>query len=301
MASFCTECGAKVEKDFKFCPVCGNEINNFSEKDDQKETPTVEILICSNCGEENTLNSIACFSCGVKLDKTKTASVAKSYIVQSEKRVKPKKSESKKKNRPQKNTQDQNATVAVKKLDTKKIIGFVAVSLAIVFLVLVASGMIDFSNTDVNTAPTSNIQQNQSSGIDLTAVNRINELKTIVENNPTNKDALLELANLRFDSGFFQDAAESYNQYLKLEPNNADARIDMGVCYYNLGQFDRAESEILAALKIAPDHQIGYLNLGVINLTRQNLEKAKEWFQKTVEIDPNSEIGKKAKSLLETH
>ena len=27
MVSFCTECGAKVEQNFKFCPTCGSEIN----------------------------------------------------------------------------------------------------------------------------------------------------------------------------------------------------------------------------------------------------------------------------------
>lgn len=300
MANFCAECGGKIEKEFKFCPICGSEISTSVNENDQKITSKEEVLICSNCGEENSLESNACFSCGVKLDKTKTAMVSKSDYNHKAKREKTKKPELEKKHKSQKENKAQ-ISITAKKLDAKKIIGFVAGSLVLVLLVLVASGMIDFSNSNNSTQPTTNIPQNQSSGIDLNAINKINELKTVVEKNPGNKEALLDLANLRYDSGFFQDAVESYNQYLKLDPKNADARIDMGVCYYNLGQFDRAESEILAALKIAPDHQIGYLNLGVINLTRQNLEKAKEWFKKTVEINPNSEIGKKAKSLLETH
>jgi tetratricopeptide (TPR) repeat protein len=168
-----------------------------------------------------------------------------------------------------------------------------------VFLLLSFSGVIDLSSRASENVVTD--EQNQSPGIDLSSISKINELKSIVEKNPENIAAILNLANLRFDSGFFEDAAENYEQYLKLDPKNVDARIDMAVCYYNLQQFDKAEVEILAALKQSPNHQIGYLNLGVVYLAKQNVEKAKEWLNKAVNLDPNSEIGKKAKSLLQSH
>lgn len=302
MVSFCTECGAKVEQNFKFCPICGSEINLSSstqKSSDEVASIKTQVIVCSNCGEENSLESNVCNSCGVKLDKTKTATVTVSNNIKASTQVKIEKPKSKKHNKVQNKNKNESAVTVGKKLDSKKILAFIGISLALVLLVLIASGVIDLSGT--KTTPLVVPQQNQGSGIDLSSVSKINELKNIVEKDPNNVSAILDLANLRFDSGFFEDAAKNYEQYLKFEPKNANARIDMAVCYYNLKQFDKAESEIMTALKYSPKHQTGYLNLGVIYLAKQNMEKAKEWFSKTVELDPNSEVGKKAKSLLESH
>lgn len=301
MVSFCTECGAKVEQSFKFCPNCGSEINLSSAPKSLDETlwKTVQVIVCSNCGEENSFESSVCNSCGVKLDKTKTATVTLSNYVKANRQAKIEKPKSKKHNKPQSKNKNESTVTVGKNLESKKIIAFVGISLAVVLLVLIASGVIDLSGS--KTTPIQVTQQNQGSGIDLNAISKINELKSVVEKNPNNASAILDLANLRFDSGFFEDAAKNYEQYLKLDPKNANAQIDLGVCYYNMKQFDKAESEILAALKYSPNHQTAYLNLGVIYLAKQNMEKAKEWFNKTVELDPNSEVGKKAKSLLESH
>jgi len=302
MVSFCTECGAKVEKNFKFCPTCGSDINLFSsaQKSLDETIPTTEqVIVCTNCGEENSLERNVCSSCGVKLDKTKLATVNVSDNTKVNAQIKNEKSKTKKQNKPQNKNKNGSAETVGKKLENKKILAFVGISFAVVLLILIASGVIDLSGS--KSTPVEVTQQNQSSGIDLSSISKINELKNIVENDPNNASAILDLANLRFDSGFFDDAAKNYDQYLKFDVKNANARIDMAVCYYNLQQFDKAESEILTALKYSPNHQTGFLNLGVIYLAKQNLEKSKEWFNKAVELDPNSEIGKKAKSLLESH
>jgi TolA-binding protein len=301
MVNFCTECGAKVELDFKFCPICGSEINSFSPtpKLDESAFKNTQVIVCTNCGEENSLESSVCNSCGVKLNKTKTAIVTPSNNFKANTQANIEKPKSKKPNKAQNKNKNESTVIINKKLDSKKILAFVGISIGLVLLVLVASGVIDLTGS--KTTPTVMAQQNQDSGIDLSSISKINELKNIVEKDPNNASAILDLANLRFDSGFFEDAAKNYDQYLKLDPRNANARIDMAVCYYNMQKFDKAESEIITALKYSPNHQTGYLNLGVIYLAKQNLEKSKEWFNKAVELDPNSEVGKKAKSLLESH
>lgn len=301
MLSYCNECGAKVEQNFKFCPICGSELNFSASQQslDDYISTTGQVLICTICGEENSIESNMCNSCGAKLDKTKTAAIKISDNVKANKQAKIEKLKSKKQNKPQRKNKNELAVNVEKKLDSKKILALVGISLALVVLVLIASGAIDLSGS--KTPPIEVSQQIQSPGIDLNSISKINELKNIVEKDPKNAGAILDLANLRFDSGFFEDAAKNYEQYLELNPKNANAQIDLGVCYYNMKQFDKAESEILEALKYSPKHQIAYLNLGVIYLAKQNMEKAKEWFNKTVELDPNSEVGKKAKSLLESH
>src|SRR4030066_1339430 len=300
MVSYCTECGAKVELNFKFCPICGSEINLSSSQQslDGTLSRTEQVIICTNCGEENSLESSVCNSCGAKLDKTKTAAVKISNDVKANRQAKIEKPKSKKHNKPQSKNKNEPAVTVAKKLEGKKILAFIGISIALVLLVLIASGVIDLSGS--KTTPIVVTQQTQGPGIDLNSISKINELKSIVEKDPNNATAILDLANLRFDSGFFEDAAKNYEQYLKFNPKNANAQIDLGVCYYNMKQFDKAESEILATLKYSPKHQTAYLNLGVIYLAKQNMEKAKESFRKTVELDPNSEVGRKAKSLLES-
>jgi tetratricopeptide (TPR) repeat protein len=117
------------------------------------------------------------------------------------------------------------------------------------FIILFAAGVFDKPNSvTTNKAVT----QNQNSGIDLSAVQKINELEAAVKANPENNEALLELAHLRNDSGMFEKAIENYKEYLSRVPADADARIDMGVCYYNLGRYNEAIDAMKKLLNIAP-------------------------------------------------
>lgn len=300
MVNYCTECGYKIQLEFKFCPNCGSEIiapeNNSLNNDDILDN--TKVIVCNNCGDENLADSVTCNSCGMRLTKGKyetSTSYTKRYL---KTEIKP---ESKKelKHPIKKNRKQEKPQTEEKNLDAKKIYALVGVIAVLVFLILIFSGIINLSE---NKAPIAQVsQQNLGSGINLNELSKINELKSLVEKQPSNAALILELANLQFDSGFFEEASRNYSKYLQLDPKNADARIDMAVCFYNLGQYDRAEVEVIEALKFAPNHQTGYLNLGVINLAKQNLEKAREWFNKTIEINPNTEIAKKAKSLLQSH
>lgn len=301
MINHCTECGYKIQTGFKFCPNCGYDLTSIENNSIKAENyyETTEVMICSNCGDENPSESLICSSCGISLKKEKY----KTSTISTKKNVKLEiKSENKKelKSSLQKNKKQTKQPVTEEKnLDAKKIYAFIGGAIAIVFVVLLLSGTINLS-ADKAPIPQVN-QQNLGSGINLNELPRINELKSLIEKQPNNAALLLELANLQFDSGFFEEASRNYSKYLQLEPQNADARIDMAVCYYKMGQFDKAEAEVVEALKYSPNHQTGYLNLGIINLAKQNIDKAKEWFNKTIEINPNTDVAKKAKSLLQTH
>ncbi|MCL6494899.1 MAG: tetratricopeptide repeat protein [Ignavibacterium sp.] len=189
-----------------------------------------------------------------------------------------------------------------KTLDSKVIYGMVFGGIVFILLVLYLSGVFDATKvTPTNTMNPGNVPQTQQPGVDLSAVQKINELEAKVKANPNDHQSLLELAHLRMDSGFYEQAIQNYRTYLEHHPDDADVRIDMGVCYFNLRDFNTAITEMEKALQYQPKHQIGYLNLGVVNLNAGNLEKAKEYFQKAVEINPNTEAGKKAQQLLTSH
>ena len=52
----CKKCNAVLENDTKFCPICGEKV------DDE-----CKILICKNCGETLDDGAIFCGNCGTKV------------------------------------------------------------------------------------------------------------------------------------------------------------------------------------------------------------------------------------------
>lgn len=240
------------------------------------------MIKCTNCGYVISKNDyVFCPKCGTKLI---TVSSVKS-------------SKKGKYNNP---VQTENSSA--KTLDIKVIYGLVFGGVLLILLVLYLSGVFDATKVSpTNTMNPTNPQQTQQPGVDLSAIQKINDLEAKVKANPNDHQTLLELAHLRMDSGFYEQAIQNYKTYLEHHPEDADVRIDMGVCYFNLRDFNTAITEMEKALQYQPNHQIGHLNLGVVNLNAGNIEKAKEYFKRAVEINPNSEAGKKAQQLLTSH
>ena len=187
---------------------------------------------------------------------------------------------------------------AKKKLDNIRMITIVSVGLGIAIIILFLSGVFDSGKAPIETQ---DVNQSQSSGVDLNNIQQINDLEAKLKNNPKDTASILQLAHLKNDSRMFEQAIVNYKEYLALVPNDPDARIDMGICYYNLQNYKTAIDEMEKAIKYDPKHQIGYLDLGIVNLTAGNFEKSRENLKKAVELDPNSDYGKKAEELLKSH
>jgi tetratricopeptide (TPR) repeat protein len=271
---FCPECGNKLEGDSKYCPNCGFEL--------KKEAKENNILTCENCGGENPIDESICIHCGLPLSKN-TSKVS---------------FRSTKKNKINKSTDSLNIN---KETSKKRKLKNIYIYLIFVIIFIIAGVMFISSDmTDVPEASTAAFSD-QSSGVSLNNVDKINTLKDSVEKNPNDKEKVLELANLENDSGFFEQAITYYQKYIDLSPGDADVLVDMGVCYYNLQNYNKAIAKMKEALKYNPNHQIAHLNLGIVNLAMGNIEKSKEWLEKTIKIDSTSEAGKRAKEILESH
>lgn len=315
MPKFCTECGSKLIDQYKFCPECGAKIISSvhqepaklkqSNQDKQISKTPKEMLICDNCGEENSIDTSICKGCGIKL----TSSISKKIPQQQKVTGSAVKDLSQKdgylkSNKGQRNKQRSHKILERdepnKHLDSKIIFIIGAVIGGILLVLLFTFGVFDANKSIVsNNTRTSN--QSTGSGIDLSSIELINDLENQLQTDPKNKEVLLKLANLKNDSGFYEQAILLYNRYLDILPSDPDARIDMAVCMYNLTKYDQAILELKKALEYKPDHQIGYLNLGVVNLTVGNIAEAKKWFQLAVELNPSTEVGKRAKELLNSH
>ena len=117
---------------------------------------------------------------------------------------------------------------------------------------------------------------------------RMLALEREVENNPKNLAAWLELGNLYFDTGKFQDAIQAYSRYLNLNPNNANVWTDLGVMYRRNGNHDEAISSFEKAIEFDPKHEQARFNKGIVLFyDLGNRDAAMKAWQELIEINPN--------------
>lgn len=129
---------------------------------------------------------------------------------------------------------------------------------------------------------------------------KIQSLKEIVEKDPKNLSAWVELGNLYFDSGNPKEAIEAYRQYLSAKPNNPDVRTDMGIMYRALGDFDRAIEEFKKAAQSDPKHINSRYNIGIVLLhDKGDIKGAIKAWEDYLRVDPGSEKAQRVRAQME--
>ena len=101
--------------------------------------------------------------------------------------------------------------------------------------------------------------------------------KSILEKDPNNVQALINLGNAYFDTERYQEAIDAYSRALVINPKNSDVRTDMGIMYRKLGQFDKALDAFRQAAQYDPRHFNSRFNLGIV------LENDKKDFQAAIQ------------------
>lgn len=130
---------------------------------------------------------------------------------------------------------------------------------------------------------------------------RIQALQTIVQNDPRNAEARIQLGNAYFDAERFQDAIRWYTGALELDPKNVNVSTDLGVSYYYTNQPDRALQQFDYSLTIDPSHTKTLLNQGIVRaFGKQDLDGASASWQKVVELAPETPEGQAAKRALDS-
>ena len=129
---------------------------------------------------------------------------------------------------------------------------------------------------------------------------KVQQLTTILNSDPKNAGATVQLANAYFDAERYADAIKWYEQALKLEPNNPDASTDLGVSYYYSNRTDDALKQFDKSLQMNPKHTKTLLNQGIVlAFGKQDLTGAEAAWKKVVEIAPDSPEGQAAKRGLD--
>ena len=113
-------------------------------------------------------------------------------------------------------------------------------------------------------------------------------LRGALISNPNDLEVLIQLGNLCYDNGKFQDAVEWYGRALAIDPKNVNVRTDRGTSYWNLGQADPAIAEFRKSLELNPSHAQTLYNLGVVYLNGKNdPQEARKTWETLLATNPN--------------
>jgi cytochrome c-type biogenesis protein CcmH/NrfG len=130
---------------------------------------------------------------------------------------------------------------------------------------------------------------------------RVQALQTIINSDPKNAEARVQLANTYFDAERYQDAIKWYEEALRLDPKNVNVSTDLGVSYYYSNNPDRALKQFDHSLSIDPKHTKTLLNQGIVlAFGKQDLDSATASWRRVVELAPDSQEGQAARRALDT-
>ncbi len=129
---------------------------------------------------------------------------------------------------------------------------------------------------------------------------KASSMKTVAQQNPNDADTRVQLGNMYFDAGRYQEAAIWYEQALNLRPKDANVSTDLGISYYYMNDPDRALAQFDKSLQIDPKHAKTLLNIGIVRaFGKQDMKGAAEVWEKILEVAPNSEEAQPARQALD--
>ena len=129
---------------------------------------------------------------------------------------------------------------------------------------------------------------------------RASAMKTTAQQNPTDAVTRVQLGNMYFDAGRFQESAEWYEAALKVNPRDVNASTDLGIAYYYMNQADKALAQFDRSLTVDPKHAKTLLNVGIVRaFGKQDLKGASEAWQRVLAVAPGTEEARAATQALE--
>ncbi len=127
----------------------------------------------------------------------------------------------------------------------------------------------------------------------------IDGYKSTLIKNPKDKDALIGLANMYYDSGQYTKAIVYYEKIVEVDPKNANARADLGTCYFYTNVFDKATFHLKKAVQDEPANLNARYNLGIVYKNQGKISEAKtEWEAMRPYLKTDDEK-KKLESIIE--
>jgi tetratricopeptide (TPR) repeat protein len=106
------------------------------------------------------------------------------------------------------------------------------------------------------------------------------------------------LANAYQKRGNLREAADAYQQVIKLFPVLFDARYNLGVVFSRQNRWTDAEKEFLETLTLNPRFSLAHYQLGAAQIKLGKRQEAKKHLEDYLKIAPDGEFVADAKKLL---
>ena len=113
----------------------------------------------------------------------------------------------------------------------------------------------------------------------------------VVGLDPKDREALRNLGNLAYDRDDHARAIEYYERYMALEPDDLEARTDLGTMYLGKGDTAKAIDVYGQVLRRAPEFYQALFNLGVAYRRRGDFDAAVASFRKARQAAPEGRAG----------
>ena len=111
-----------------------------------------------------------------------------------------------------------------------------------------------------------------------------------LQSNPKDPDAWYLLGRAKYSENRFDEAAQSFAQFLKFDPKNVKAEDNLGLAYAGLGQTDKAiaayQNAIAWQSEAAAKEPGPYLDLGALLLEQNRPQEAVPYLLQAVAISP---------------
>ena len=116
----------------------------------------------------------------------------------------------------------------------------------------------------------------------------IEELKTIIEKDPKNLQALIALGNIYYDGQKFEEALVYYKKALEIDPKISAVWTDMGTMYHQLGKVDSSIICFQKGVDFDSKNKAAWFNLGLVYAYDKKEEKKALWaWKRFLELSPD--------------
>jgi cytochrome c-type biogenesis protein CcmH/NrfG len=123
--------------------------------------------------------------------------------------------------------------------------------------------------------------------------------REIVEQDPQNVKAAVELANRLYDANRFGEAIPYYRKALELDPGNVNVSTDLGTALYYVGRPDEALAQFEASLGIQPGHAQTLFNIGIVRRdAKRDAAGAIAAWEQLLEAQPGYPDAARVRSLI---
>jgi cytochrome c-type biogenesis protein CcmH/NrfG len=129
---------------------------------------------------------------------------------------------------------------------------------------------------------------------------QVQALHDLISREPGNAKVQVDLGNVLYDAGRYQEAIGHYQKALELEPKNVSVSTDLGTALWYSGRPDDALRQFETSLAIEPNHPQTLFNIGIVRLEgKQDRPGAIEAWERLLAAHPGYPEAAKVRASIE--